>query len=303
MYSLNQRFDNMEIPEDEHMTAGHVACAGCGASLSMRLALKGLGKPTALVVPACCWGIIPGAWPQTAMEVPFFNTAFMTTGAVISGLKAAYRRRGMEDVCVVGWAGDGGTYDIGIQALSGAAERNEDVIYVCYDNEAYMNTGVQRSGGTPLGAWTSTTPVKAPKSESKKDMDEIMIAHRIPYIATATAAYPHDLIAKFKKARSMKGMRYIHILSACPPGWKTPENMSIEIMRLAVLSNIFPLYEVENSEIFRQTVIPDEVEPVNHYLRSQGRFKHLTQEDVQVYQREVTTRFERLKERFDRIAN
>ncbi len=118
MYSLNQRFDNMEIPEDEHMTAGHVACAGCGASLSMRLALKGLGKPTALVVPACCFGVIPGAWPQTAMEVPFFNTAFMTTGAVISGLKAAYRRRGMEDVCVVGWAGDGGTYDIGIQSLS-----------------------------------------------------------------------------------------------------------------------------------------------------------------------------------------
>jgi pyruvate/2-oxoacid:ferredoxin oxidoreductase beta subunit len=134
-------------------------------------------------------------------------------------------------------------------------------------------------------------------------MDDIMLAHRIPYIATATAAYPHDLIAKFKKARSMRGMRYIHILSVCPPGWKTPENMSIEIMRLAVHANVFPLYEVENSEIFRQTVIPDKVEPVNHYLHSQGRFKHLTEEDIRVYQKEVTQKFERLKEHFNRAAN
>jgi len=167
----------------------------------------------------------------------------------ISGLKAAYRKRGMEDVCVVGWAGDGGTYDIGIQALSGAAERNEDVVYVCYDNEAYMNTGIQRSGGTPLGAWTSTTPVRNPKSEPKKDLDEIMVAHRIPYLATATAAYPHDMVAKFKKARSIKGMRYIHLLSTCPPGWRTPENISVQLMRSAVLSNIFPLYEVENHQL------------------------------------------------------
>ena len=300
MYSLNQRFDNRQIPEDELMTSGHVACAGCGASLTMRLALKGLGKPTVLVVPACCWTIIAGAWPQTAMKVPFYNVAFETTGASISGLKAAYRRRGMDDVCVVGWAGDGGTYDIGIQALSGAAERNEDVIYVCYDNEAYMNTGIQRSGGTPFGAWTSTTPVKKPKSEPKKDLDEIMIAHRIPYLATATAAFPHDMIAKFKKARSIKGMRYLHVLAACPAGWRTPENMSVQLMRLAVLSNIFPLYEVENSEVFRQTVIPDKVEPVDEYLRSQGRFKHLTEKDIKVYQSQIMEKFERLKVRFDK---
>jgi pyruvate/2-oxoacid:ferredoxin oxidoreductase beta subunit len=133
-------------------------------------------------------------------------------------------------------------------------------------------------------------------------MDEIMIAHRIPYIATATAAYPHDLIAKFKKARSMKGMRYIHVLSSCPPGWRIPENMSIEIMRLAVLSNIFPLYEVENTETFRQTVIPDKVESVEKYLRSQGRFKHLTEKNIRIYQREITARFRRLKERFERVG-
>jgi pyruvate/2-oxoacid:ferredoxin oxidoreductase beta subunit len=300
MYSHNQRFDNEEISREELMTSGNLACAGCGASLSMRLALKGLGKPTVLVIPACCWTIIPGAWPLTAMEVPVFQAAFETTGATISGIKAAYRKRGMDDVCVVGWAGDGGTYDIGIQALSGAAERNEDVIYVCYDNEAYMNTGIQRSGGTPLGAWTSTTPVKSPKSEPKKDLDDIMIAHRIPYFATATAAYPHDMVAKFKKARTLKGMRFIHLLSTCPTGWKTPENMSIELMRLAVLTNIFPLYEVENGEVFTQAIIPDEVLPVERYLSLQGRFKHLTDEDIGAYQQHITSRLERFKKRFEK---
>lgn len=299
MYSLNQRFDNQDIPEEEFMDSGNLACAGCGASLSMRLALKGLGKPTVLVIPACCWTIIPGAWPLTAMDVPVFQAAFETTGATISGIKAAYRKRGMDDICVVGWAGDGGTFDIGIQALSGTAERNDDVIYVCYDNEAYMNTGIQRSGATPEGAWTTTTPVKDPKSEPKKDIAEIMIAHGIPYFATATAAYPHDMIAKFKKARSIKGMRFIHLLSACPTGWRMPENLSIEVMRLAVLSNIFPLYEVENSEIYRQTVIPDDIIPIERYIHLQGRFGHLTDEDIEEYQRMLDKKFERLKERME----
>jgi pyruvate/2-oxoacid:ferredoxin oxidoreductase beta subunit len=300
MYSLNQRFDNRNIPEDELLTSGNVGCAGCGASLSMRLALKGLGKPTVLAVPACCWTIIPGAWPLSIMEVPFFHCAFETTAATISGIKAAYRKRGMDDICVVGWAGDGGTFDIGIQALSGTAERNDDVIYVCYDNEAYMNTGIQRSGATPIGSWTTTTPVKEPKSEQKKDIDEIMSAHKIPYLATATAAYPHDMIAKFKKARSIKGTRFIHLFAACPTGWRMPENLSIKVMRLAVLSNIFPLYEVENGEIYRQTVIPDEIIPIDEYMHLQGRFRHLTLEDIKNYQKMVDKRFEYLKERFEK---
>jgi 2-oxoisovalerate ferredoxin oxidoreductase beta subunit len=300
MYSVNQRFDNSYIPEDELLTSGNLACAGCGASLSMRLALKALGKPTVLAVPACCWTIIPGAFPRSIMEVPFFNCAFETTAATISGIKAAFRRRGMEDICVVGWAGDGGTLDIGIQALSGAAERNEDVIYICYDNEAYMNTGIQRSSGTPLGSWTTTTPAKSPKSEPKKDIDEIMIAHKIPYLATATAAYPHDMIAKLKKARSIQGTRFIHLFSSCPTGWRMPENLSIEVMRLAVLTNIFPLYEVENGEVYRQTVVPDEIVPVEGYLRLQGRFRHLKEEDVKEFQRMVDKRFEHLKEKFEK---
>lgn len=300
MYSLNQRFDNRDIPEDEFMTSGNVACAGCGASLSMRLALKGLGKPTVLVVPACCWTIIPGPWPLSTMDIPFFHCAFETTAATISGVKAAYRKKGMDDICVVGWAGDGGTFDIGIQALSGTAERNDDVLYVCYDNEAYMNTGIQRSSATPKGSWTTTTPVKKPKSEQKKDFDEIMIAHRIPYLATATAAYPQDMIAKFKKARSIKGTKFIHLLAACPTGWRMPENLSIDVMRLAVLSNIFPLYEVHDAEIYTQTVIPDEIIPIDKYIRLQGRFRHLTEQDINEYQKMVDKRFERLQERFEK---
>jgi len=300
MYSLNQRFDNRDIPEEELLTSGNVACAGCGASLSMRLALKGLGKPTVLAVPACCWTIIPGAWPLSIMDVPLFHCAFETTAATISGIKAAYRKRGMDDICVVGWAGDGGTFDIGIQALSGTAERNDDVLYVCYDNEAYMNTGIQRSGATPIGSWTTTTPVKNPKSEQKKDIDAIMIAHRIPYLATATAAYPHDMIAKFKKARSIKGMRFIHLFAACPTGWRMPENLSIKVMRLAVLSNIFPLYDVENGETYRQTVIPDEIMPIDEYMHLQGRFRHLTDEDVKEFQKMVDKRFGHLREKFEK---
>ena len=300
MYSLNQRFDNRDIPEDELLTSGNVACAGCGASLSMRLALKGLGKPTVLAVPACCWTIIPGAWPMSIMGVPLFHCAFETTAATISGIKAAYRKRGMDDICVVGWAGDGGTFDIGIQALSGTAERNDDVLYVCYDNEAYMNTGIQRSGATPIGSWTTTTPVKNPKSEQKKDIDAIMIAHKIPYLATATAAYPHDMIAKFKKARSIKGTRFIHLFAACPTGWRMPENLSIKVMRLAVLSNIFPLYEVENGETYRQNVLPDEIIPVDEYMHLQGRFRHLTSEDIKDYQKMVDKRFEHLREKFEK---
>lgn len=205
----------------------------------------------------------------------------------------------MDDICVVGWAGDGGTLDIGIQALSGAAERNEDVIYICYDNEAYMNTGIQRSSATPLGSWTTTTPVKNPKSEPKKDIDEIMIAHKIPYLATATAAYPHDMIAKLKKARSIQGTRFIHLFASCPTGWRMPENLSIEVMRLAVLTNLFPLYEVENGEVYRQTVVPEEIKPLEEYIRLQGRFRHLTEEDVKGLQKTVNKRFASLKEKFE----
>ena len=209
---------NYLLPEEELLLQGHVACPGCGASLSMRYALKALGKQTVVVIPACCWSIIAGPFPYSSLEVPIYHTAFETTGALCSGVRAALQILGKKDITVMGWAGDGGTFDIGIQALSGAVERNEDFIYVCYDNEAYMNTGIQRSSATPWLAWTTTTPTAHPKDEPKKDIVAIMAAHRIPYVATATVGFPEDMIRKFRKARSIRGAKFLHLLSPCPPG-------------------------------------------------------------------------------------
>ena len=177
----------------ELMHSGHVGCPGCGATLAMKLALRALGEQTILVIPACCWAIIAGGHPETALKVPVLQTGFATTAAAASGLRAALDFRGERDTTVVGWAGDGGTFDIGLQALSAAAERGEDFIFVCYDNEAYMNTGVQRSSATPFGTRTTTTPGGGGKRTGKKDIMAIMAAHRIPYAATASIAYEVDL--------------------------------------------------------------------------------------------------------------
>ena len=215
------------------------------------------------------------------------NTAFETGGAAASGVKAGLEMMGDTETTVMTWAGDGGTFDIGLQSLSGAVERNEDFIYACYDNEAYMNTGIQRSSATPWKAWTTTTPVRHPKDRPKKDIVAIMAAHRIPYAATATVAYPEDLVRKFKKAQSIRGSKFIHILSPCPPGWKSEPARSIKLSRLAVQSKVFPLYEVERGEEYRINVWPKEHVPVREYLRLQGRFRHLTEEDIEAIQRNV----------------
>jgi len=234
------------IPENELMYSGHLACPGCGASLSMRYALKALGPNTMVIIPACCWSIIAGPFPYSALRVPVFHTAFETAGAVASGMRAALEMKKKKDVTVMSWAGDGGTFDIGFQSLSGAAERNEDFIYVCYDNEAYMNTGIQRSSATPYGAWTTTTPERHLKENPKKNMVEIMAAHRIPYIATASVAYPEDFVRKFQKAKTIRGTKFIHIFSPCPPGWKIQDDQSIRVSHLAVHSKVFPLIEIEH---------------------------------------------------------
>jgi len=240
----------------------------------MRLALKALGPDTVAVIPACCWSVIDGLFPVHALQVPVFHTAFETAAVAASGIKAAKVVQGRQTT-VLAWAGDGGTFDIGIQALSGAAERNEDIIYACYDNEAYMNTGIQRSSATPLGTWTTTTPDERPESRPKKNIMEIMAAHRIPYAATCTPAYPEDLVAKFRKAKEMRGTRFIHILSVCPPGWKMPSDQAIEVMRLAVLSRVFPLYEIEGGLSYTVNLWPDEEVAVEDYFRLQGRFRPL----------------------------
>ena len=272
---------NWTVPEDELLLKGHVACQGCLGALAMRLALKALGDNTAIVIPACCWTIISGDVIYHALKVPVFHTAFETTAITATGVKAGLTVRGKGDATVLGWAGDGGTFDIGLQAISGAAERNEDIIYAVYDNEAYMNTGIQRSSATPLGAWTTTTPVKHPKDRPKKNIDEILAAHRIPYIATADPAYPEDFIRKFKKAKEIKGFRFIHIFSSCPPGWKMASDYSILAARLAVQTKVFPLFEIEDGE--RYTInyeYPKDV-PVENYLKLQGRFKHLFKDPEQ----------------------
>jgi len=265
------------IPIDEEIHPGNLGCQGCGAALAMRLALKALGPDTVAVIPACCWSVIDGLFPVHALQVPVFHTAFETAAVAASGIKAAKDVQG-KDTTVIAWAGDGGTFDIGLQALSGAAERNEDIIYACYDNEAYMNTGIQRSSATPQGTWTTTTPDERPESRPKKNIMEIMAAHRIPYAATCTPAYPEDLVAKFRKARDTKGTRFLHILSVCPPGWKMPSDRAIEVMRLAVLSRVFPLYEVEGGLSYTVNLWPGEEVSLEDYFGMQGRFRPLFEE-------------------------
>jgi len=288
----------LSIPEEEIMGHGHLACQGCGAALAMRYVLKVLGRNTALSVPACCWSVIDGPFPHSTVNIPLFHTAFETAASTASGIKAAFEILG-KDVNVVAWAGDGGTYDIGIQALSGAAERNEDIIYVCYDNEAYMNTGVQRSGSTPYLAWTTTTPVKHPKDRPKKDLVSIMAAHRIPYLATASVAFPEDLIAKIKKAKDIKGTKFILIFSPCPPGWRSSPENTIKLARLAVLTKIFPLIEVEDGRIWKLTKKIGKPKQVGEYLKLQGRFRHLTEDDVSKIQANVDRDWEILMNKIE----
>jgi pyruvate ferredoxin oxidoreductase beta subunit/2-oxoisovalerate ferredoxin oxidoreductase beta subunit len=274
------------IPDTDYMYSGHVGCPGCGATIAVKFAMKAMGEKTIMVVPACCWAVISGQHPQTALKIPILHTAFATSGAAASGVRAALDMKKDTETTVMVWAGDGGTFDIGFQSLSGAAERNEDFIYVCYDNEAYMNTGVQRSSATPYGTWTTTTPVENWKHSRKKNIVEALAAHRIPYAATASIAFPEDMIRKFQKAKEIKGgTRFIHIFATCPTGWRAPTEMSVKIARLAVQTNVFPLYEVENGLGYTLNYKGDK--PVKDYLETQGRFKHLKNEDIEQIQKMV----------------
>jgi pyruvate ferredoxin oxidoreductase beta subunit/2-oxoisovalerate ferredoxin oxidoreductase beta subunit len=293
---MSQVLVKERIPGRELMTSGHLACPGCGGALAMRMVLKELGENTVVVLPACCWSIIAGPFPQSSLKVPLYHTAFETGAAVASGVRAALDLRGDTDTTVMVWAGDGGTFDIGLQALSGAAERNENIIYVCYDNEAYMNTGIQRSSATPWGAWTTTTPTEQPQATPKKDILAIMAAHGIPYAATASVAYPADLLDKVRRAKATRGTRFLHILAPCPPGWKFADADSIEMGRLAVQTRVFPLLEVENGTRWRFT-IEHEGMPVESYVRRQGRFRHLGDEEVQQVQANVDARWAKLARR------
>jgi len=269
----------LSVSDRDYFKPGHLGCPGCGAAIALKFALKALGEKTIMVIPASCASIIVGPYPQSAVTVPILHTAFATAGAAASGVRAALDIKGDTETTVLSWAGDGGTFDIGFQSLSGAVERNEDCIFACYDNEAYMNTGVQRSSSTPYGVRTTTTPGQDWKKTRKKNIMETMAAHRIPYAASASIAFPEDMIAKFQKAREKKGgARFIHIFASCATGWGAPSDMSVKIARLAVQTNIFPLYEIENGTRYTLNYKGDR--PVDDYLQTQGRFKHLGKENV-----------------------
>jgi pyruvate/2-oxoacid:ferredoxin oxidoreductase beta subunit len=286
------------ISEDKLLHCGHAACAGCGPAINVRHVLDGLAaaKPESkivLVIPASCWTIIAGVWPVNAFGVTVHLTPFASAAAEASGIKAALRLQGHGDTQVVVWAGDGGTCDIGFSGVSAAAERNEDVIYVLNDNEAYMNTGVQKSGATPEGAWTTTTPSSNPRHGQKKDIAAIMAAHHVPYVATlALGSVPmlKDFRAKVTLAAELQGFRFLHILGPCPPGWRYPTAQSTELARLAVESRTFPLLECDHGS-WRVTLDPKHPVPVSEYLAAQGRFSQLGPEEIETIQRHVDARW------------
>ncbi|NJE08097.1 3-methyl-2-oxobutanoate dehydrogenase subunit beta [Thermococcus sp. M39] len=296
----------LSIPFEENFFAGHTACQGCGAALGLRYVLKAYGKKTILAIPACCSTIIAGPWPYSAINANLFHTAFETTGAVISGIEAAlkakgYKVKGEDGIMVVGWAGDGGTADIGLQALSGFLERGHDALYIMYDNEAYMNTGIQRSSSTPYGAWTTNTPGGKRhfvEKRHKKKVIDIVIAHKIPYAATASIAFPEDFIRKLKKAQKIPGPSFIQLFAPCPTGWRSPTDKSIEIARLAVQTAYFPLFEYENGKYKINMPNPKkEPKPIEEFLKLQGRFKYMTKEDIEILQEWVLREWEELKKK------
>ncbi len=291
----------------EQMAPGHRACLGCGEALAVRLVGKALGPNVIIVSATGCMEIISSQYPYTSWEVPWIHTLFENAAAVASGIEAGIRalsRKGEfnEKTKVVAMGGDGATADIGLQSLSGALERRHNFIYICYDNEAYMNTGIQRSSATPYGASTTTSPaskITIGQTTWKKNMPAIAAAHDIPYVATACASYPYDLMTKVEKAMNVDGPSYLHILSVCPTGWRSPTNTVIEQGRLAVRTGMFPLYEIENGR-YKLNIHMNKLHPVEDYLKLQGRFRHLSPEVISTIQARINSDYAKLKEKSTR---
>ncbi len=288
---------NARSIDNEELFYGHKACGGCGESLAVRLALKVLGEKTFVSLPAGCMSAVSFIYPQMAFKNNAIITPFASTGAVASGVAAGLRAIGATESKSVGFAGDGGTADIGIQALSGAIDRNEDIIYFCTDNEAYMNTGIQKSGLTPYGTKTTTTPAgdNLPGSVTqKKNMFEIVAAHGIAYAATASIGYPEDFMNKVEKAKNTKGTSYIHVFAPCPTGWGHGTEITVSLSRQAVDSGLWYLAEFENGE-FTLNRNPKEFASVRDYLKCQGRFKHLTDEDIALIEANRDSKWEKMR--------
>ncbi|MDX5627728.1 MULTISPECIES: thiamine pyrophosphate-dependent enzyme [unclassified Brenneria] len=266
------------LPPEEYFI-GHKACAGCGGSLVVRLALKVFGPKTHVVIPAGCMSAVGFIYPQMAVGVNAMIAPFAATGAVLSGLAAALRAKGVRDIPVVGFAGDGATADIGLQSLSGAFDRQERIIYICYDNEAYMNTGIQKSGATPWGARTTTSPTgfTPRRLNVKKDLLQIAAAHHVPYAATASVGQPSDLLKKLEKAASVDGPAFLHVFAPCPTGWGCASDSTIALGKSVVDTGLWPLLEYQNGALTINRN-PKRFAPLESYFSPQGRFKSLTPE-------------------------
>jgi len=275
------------LPKEDPFSCGHRACQGCAEALAVRLVHKVLGRNTIVATATGCMEIISSSYPDSAWKIPWIHVAFENAAAVASGVEAGLKvlmRKGRipkRRITVVGMGGDGATADIGFQALSGALERGHKMIYVCYDNEAYMNTGIQRSGTTPFGASTTTSPAGREsfgQNTWKKPMPAIVAAHGIPYVATASPSYPFDLVEKVKKAQKADGPAYIHMYACCPTGWRLAPDLAVEIGRVAVETGVFPLYEIDHGRVRITNPTPN-LRPLVDYLKPQGRFRHLLTED------------------------
>ena len=298
-----QKFTLKNIPKEEYFVSGHRACQGCGVALGTRLALKALGNNTIVISPTGCLEVTSTPFPYTSWKVPWIHIAFENSASVASGVEAAIKvlkRKGRipkkQKINILVLAGDGATFDIGLQFLSGALERGHDFIYVCLDNEAYMNTGVQRSGSTPYGAYTTTTPVGEKfrgQITWKKDLPAIVAAHKIPYVATASLGYYLDYMNKVKKASLIEGPAYIHLFAPCPTGWGYEPQHLIKIAKLAVETRFFPLYEIINGKYVLNKKI-DDPKPIEEYLKMQRRFRHLTEEEISLIKERVDKEYERI---------
>lgn len=293
------------VTKTENFAAGHRACIGCGEALAVRLACKAIGSNVIVVNATGCMEIVSSQLPYTSWRIPWIHTIFENTAAVASGIEAGLKvmvRKGIRDdrgTKVVAIAGDGATTDIGLQALSGALERGHDFLFICFDNEAYMNTGIQRSSSTPFGASTTTSPVGKKSSGQftwKKNMPAIVAAHDVPYVATACPSYPFDMMNKVKKGLDTPGPAYIHVLSVCPTGWRCPPDLAVRMGRLAVETGVFPLYEIEAGR-YKLTFDLPQFRPLNDYLKLQGRFRHLSPEQIDKIQARVIEEYNKIKEK------
>lgn len=293
-----------KIPE--RLTGGHRLCAGCGASIAVRQVLMGTKDHIVAGSATGCLEVATTIYPYTAWNTPFIHNAFENVAATISGVETAYRalkKKGKitKEIKFIAFGGDGGTYDIGLQSLSGALERGHNFVYVCYDNEAYMNTGIQRSGATPFGASTTTAPsgkASIGKSQRRKDLTAIIAAHNIPYAAQASISHWNDLVTKSEKAFKADGPAFINILAVCHRGWRVKENSAIQVAKLGVETGYWPLIEVENGA-WKFTVKPKERKPIVEFLKVQGRFKHLFSEEnkpvLEAIQKEIDEDWARLE--------